>query len=83
MYTGYVCLIHIHEVRCMRRTVVIDDKLLEEARRILGTRGVRDTVETGLKEVIRRRHLEELRSSLGKVDLDLTPEELARLRNEE
>jgi Arc/MetJ family transcription regulator len=67
----------------MRRTVVIDDKLLEEARRILGTRGVRDTVETGLKEVIRRRHLEELRSSLGKVDLDLTPEELARLRNEE
>jgi hypothetical protein len=67
----------------MRRTVVIDDKLLEEARRILGTRGVRDTVETGLKEVIRRRRLEELRRSLGKVDLDLTPEELARLRNEE
>jgi Arc/MetJ family transcription regulator len=67
----------------MRRTVVIDDKLLEEARRILGTRGVRDTVETGLKEVIRRRRLEELRRSLGKVDLDLTSEELARLRNEE
>lgn len=67
----------------MRRTVVIDDNLLEEARRILGTRGVRDTVETGLKEVIRRRRLEELRRSLGKVDLDLTPEELARLRNEE
>ena len=67
----------------MRRTVVIDDKLLEEARRILGTRGVRDTVETGLKEVIRRRRLEELRRSLGKVDLHLTPEELARLRNEE
>jgi hypothetical protein len=66
----------------MRRTVVIDDALLEEARRVLGTRGVRDTVETGLKEAIRRYRLEELRRSLGKVDLDLTPEELARLRNE-
>jgi Arc/MetJ family transcription regulator len=66
----------------MRRTVVIDDALLEEARRVLGTRGVRDTVETGLKEAIRRYRLEELRRSLGKVDLGLTPEELARLRNE-
>jgi hypothetical protein len=67
----------------MRRTVVIDDKLLEEARRVLGTKGVRDTVETGLKEAIRRHRLEELRRSLGKVDLALTSEELARLRNEE
>lgn len=66
----------------MRRTVVIDDKLLEEARRVLGTRGIRETVEAGLREAIRRRRLEELRRSLGKVELDLTPEELARLRNE-
>lgn len=66
----------------MRRTVVIDDKLLEEARRVLGTRGIRETVEAGLREAIRRRRLEELRGSLGKVELDLTPEELARLRNE-
>jgi hypothetical protein len=66
----------------MRRAVVIDDALLEEARRVLGTRGVRDTVETGLKEAIRRYRLGDLRRSLGKVDLDLTPEELARLRNE-
>jgi Arc/MetJ family transcription regulator len=66
----------------MRRTVVIDDKLLEEARRVLGTRSIRETVEAGLREAIRRRRLEELRRSLGKVELDLTPEELARLRNE-
>jgi Arc/MetJ family transcription regulator len=66
----------------MRRTVVIDDALLEEAHRVLGTRGGRDIVETGLKEAIRRYRLEELRRSLRKVDLDLTTEELARLRNE-
>ena len=66
----------------MRRTVVIDDKLLEEARRVLGTKGVRDTVEAGLRETVRRSRLEELRRSLGNMDLDLTPEELARLRDD-
>jgi Arc/MetJ family transcription regulator len=65
----------------MRRTVFIDEVLMQEARRVFGTKGVRDTVEAGLREAIRRRRLEELRRSLGKVDLGLTAEELARLRN--
>ena len=65
----------------MRRTVVVDDKLLEEARQVLGTRSIRETIETGLREAVRRRRLEELRRSLGRVELDLTPEELARLRD--
>ena len=66
----------------MRRTVVIDDRLLEEAREALGTRGVRETIEAGLREAIRKRRLEELRRSLGTIELDLTPEELERLRDE-
>jgi len=66
-----------------RRTVVIDDKLLEEARQLLGTRGVRATIEAGLREVVRRRRLEELRRSLGTLDLALTSEELERLRDEQ
>ena len=65
----------------MRRTVVVDDKLLEEARQVLGTRTIRETIETSLREAVRRRRLEELRRSLGRVELDLTPEELARLRD--
>ena len=66
----------------MRRHLVIDDQLLEEGRRVLGTRGSRETVEAGLREAIRRRRLEELRRSLGTVALDLSPEELERLRGE-
>ncbi len=66
----------------MRRTVVIDDNLLEEARQVLGTRGIRETVEAGLREAVRRYRLEKLRRSLGQIDLDLTPEELVRLRDE-
>lgn len=65
----------------MRRTVLIDDKLLEEARHALGTKSIRETVAAGLREAIRRRRLEELRRSLGTVHMELTPEELARLRD--
>ncbi len=72
----------MHQVdTIVRRTIVIDDQPLQEARRALGTRTIRETVETSLREAVRRRRLEELRRSLGKVDLDLTPEDLARLRD--
>ena len=67
----------------MRRTVVIEDTLLDEARRLRGTRGIRDTVEEALREVIRRHRLEELRKSLGTMDLGLASEELTRLRDAE
>ena len=65
----------------MRRTLVIDDDLLEEARGILGTTGIRETVEAGLRQAVRRHHLEELRRSLGRVELRLTSEELLKLRD--
>ena len=67
----------------MRRTVVIQDSLLEDARRLLGAKGIRDTVEEALREVIRRDRLERLRNSLGTMDLGLTSEELTKLRNAE
>ena len=67
----------------MRRTVVIEDALLEDAQRLLGTSGIRDTVEEALREVIRRYRLEQLRNSLGTMDLGLTSEELTRLRDAE
>ncbi len=66
----------------MRRTVVVDDRLLEEAREALGTTSIRETIETGLREAIRRRKIEEFRRSLGAMDLDLTDQELERLRDE-
>ena len=67
----------------MRRTVVIDDTLLTDAKRLLSTKGIRDTVEGALRDVIRRHSLEQLRSSLGTMGLGLTSEELTELRSEE
>jgi len=67
----------------MRRTVVIEDTLLEDAQRLLVTRGIRDTIEEDLREVIRRNRLKNLRNSLGTVELGLTSEDLTRLRDAE
>ena len=67
----------------MRRTVVIEDTLLDDAQRLLGTKGIRDTVEGALREVIRHYRLEQLRNSLGTMELGLTSEELTRLRDAE
>jgi Arc/MetJ family transcription regulator len=67
----------------LRRTVVIDDRLLDEAQQALGTTGIRQTVEAGLREAVRRHRLEELRRALGTFDLDLSADDLRRLRDAE
>jgi Arc/MetJ family transcription regulator len=73
----------LKEARRMRRTIVIEDNLLIDAQRLLGTNGVRDTVDKALREVIRKNRLEQLRKSLGKMDLGQTSEELTMLRDTE
>jgi len=62
---------------------VIDDDLLEDAQRALGTSGIRETVEAGLREAVRRRRLQELREAMGTFSLELTAEDLRHLRDAE
>ena len=56
-----------------KTTVWVDPKKLERARRILGTRGVRDTIDGALDEVlaveVRRKFVDRLREMKG-LDLD-------------
>lgn len=66
----------------MRTTIVLDPKILADAREALGTRTIRETVELALREATRRKRLQELRESLGTWDIDITLEELLRLREE-
>lgn len=58
-----------------KTTLVIDDAKLERARELLGTRGIRETIDKALDEVIaldmRRRFADRLRAMDG-VDLDDT-----------
>jgi hypothetical protein len=56
-----------------KTTLVIDDAKLERARELLGTKGIRDTIDRALDEVIaldmRRRFADRLRAMEG-LDLD-------------
>ncbi len=66
-----------------KTTVVIDDKLLEKAVKVIGAKSKREAIEEGLKELVRRRNIEALRKELGTFDLDLTLEKLEELRKGE
>jgi hypothetical protein len=55
----------------MRTTLDIPESLLEEARSLLGFKSKTDTVVLSLQELIRHKRIEELRSMLGKVNLEI------------
>ena len=58
----------------MRTTIVIDDDLLEGAKRATGAKTMREAVELGLAALIRLKEQEEIRGLRGKLrwtgDLD-------------
>jgi Arc/MetJ family transcription regulator len=64
-----------------RTTIEIDQELLDRARTVLGTRGIRETVETAMREAInaelRRQFAEQIRTGEG---IDTGPEMLAQTR---
>lgn len=66
----------------MKTTIVIDERLLEEAMEVVGIKTKRGVIEAGLRELIRRKNLEAFKKELGTFDLELSSEELARLRGE-
>lgn len=48
-----------------RTSISLDDTLLEAARRVLGTTGLKDTVESSLRETIRADRRRRLRERLS------------------
>jgi len=55
----------------MRTTLDLPDALVEEARSALGFKSKTDTVVLALRELIRRRRLDELKTLMGRVRLDI------------
>jgi Arc/MetJ family transcription regulator len=55
----------------MRTTLDLPGELLEEAQRLLGFKSKTDTVVLSLRELVRRRRVEELKTLLGSVRLDV------------
>jgi len=67
----------------MRATVDIDERLFEEARRLSRARTKKEVINLTLREYVRRKKLEHLLSLYGTSPVDLTTEELERLRDED
>ena len=68
-------------VRMSRFTITVEEDLMEAAMEALGTRSKVDTVRRALSEVLRRTRLAQVLEHQGKVELDLTQEELRKLRS--
>jgi len=65
-----------------KTTVVIDEKLMQEALRATNLKTKKEVIEKGLRELLRRRNREILRQELGTFDIDLSLEELKKRRAE-
>jgi len=65
----------------MKTTLEVDERLLNEAKQILGASTIRETVEKSLQAVVRQRALHELADSLGAYEFDLTVEGLKKQRH--
>jgi Arc/MetJ family transcription regulator len=55
----------------MRTTLDLPEALVEEARRALGFKSKTDTVVLALRELVRRRRLDDLKALMGRVRLDV------------
>ncbi len=70
------------EMYMSKTTVVIDEKLMQEALRVTNLKTKKEVIEKGLRELLRRRNREILRQELGTFDIDLSLEELKKRRAE-
>lgn len=66
----------------MRTTIDINEKLIEKVKNILGVKTKKDAVEYSLEFLVREKQKERLRKKVGKADLDLTLDELEKIREE-
>ncbi len=66
----------------MRTTINIDEKLLENVLEATGEKTKSKAVNAALKEYIRRKHVQELIDSWGKIIVDDYSEEFDRLDEE-
>jgi len=73
--------INIIGVHMGKTTVVIDEKLLNEAVRAAGVKTKCEAIEAGFRELVRKAGREMLRKELGTFDLDLSLKKLQQLRH--
>jgi len=66
----------------MRMSIALDERLLKEAQSLSGKRTKREVIDEALSEFIRKKRRDEAIKHAGKVKIDITIEELQRLRED-
>jgi Arc/MetJ family transcription regulator len=67
----------------MRTTLDLEESLLHEAMKLLGTTTKRETVWQALQALVAQKRRERLRAKLGRMKLSLTLERLDEMRRNE
>ena len=67
----------------MRTTIDLDDDLVKEAMDLLGVKTKRAAIQRSLQEIIRRERRKRLKGKFGRLDLQLTLNDLDRMRQDE
>lgn len=67
----------------MRATLNIPDELIEEVQKITGARTKTEAIVISLKEVIRKKRIENLLAMRGKVEIEDVSEEMEKLELKE
>ena len=66
-----------------KTTVELDETLLQKAKEAIGSRTKRETIETALQELVKRHQRELLIQEMGTYDLDLTQEDIDKMRRDD
>ena len=66
-----------------KTTVEIDEKLLEKAMKLSGVKTKKRVIEFGLKELVKSINRDLFKKELGTFDLDLSLEDLEKMREDE
>ena len=66
-----------------KTTVLIDEQLLQAAMDAIGVRTKKEAIRAGLETLVNGHQRKSLQKELGTFDLDLSLQELERLRNAE
>ncbi len=64
----------------MRTLIDIDERVLKEALKLTQAKTKKEVVNLSLRELVRRKRIQRLKSKLGRLDLDLDLEKLERMR---
>ena len=67
----------------MRATIDIDDKLIEEAKKLIGVRTKKELINLSLKELIRKKRIEHLLGLYGTSPVDITLKDIEGFREDE